>query len=546
MCWVIVGLVSVWAALAAFLLAAWHRINTGPRQWRWVALLLVLVLALVHQLLFNTLADDAFVTFRYADNVADGTGPVFNAGERVEGYSDFSWLVLLGFAKTLFGVGVDNAAVVLGTLATLGSALLAYALVNRLVREARPEAGNAPGMGVLAAALTAGGSTLAVFGMSGLPTSLFLLLVLAVCYALAARHTVVAGGLLALTMMTRPDGLVIAVVAVGWLTFNAFRGRTDWWSPGTCTLGALVLLVPWTAWRLTYYGQLVPKALADRSAGSSDEMWRSLSGFLLAHHGVLLLVIAVLSVLTLRRQGEVGTRGARAVVWLVLASTVLYIAAIPLSSDEMPVWRLLAPVPPLLAVAACAAYGVVGAPSHIVSPRKTPSLNTRQRVVPAVGMVLCGSSILVSALQPGMLAPARDGQRTATQAGEIGSWLSRTLPSGTVVRSHGQGALAYQAGPSLIVGGMLSSYRDPQPAAHDVALVSNTRRPEIVVATSGGYADSQRCGITSDYTASYHVATFRKTGTSKWVTLYAVAPRAGQLAHTLNKDPGFEYVPCGT
>lgn len=540
---VIVGLVGVWAALAAFLLAAWHRINTGARRWRWGALLLVLALALLHQLLFNTLADDAFVTFRYADNVADGIGPVFNAGERVEGYSDFSWLVLLGFAKTLFGIGVDAAAVVLGAFATLASALLAYALVNRVVRDARPDSGNAPGMGLLAAALTAGGSTIAAFGMSGLPTSLFLLLVLAVCYALAARHTVVAGGLLALTMMTRPDGLVVAVVAVGWLTFNAVRGRTDWWSPGTCTLGALVLLVPWTAWRLTYYGELVPEALADQSGGSADGVWRSLSGFLLAHHGVLLLVTAVVSVLALRRQGEVGTRGARAVVWLVLAFTVLYVAAIPLTGDEMPVWRLLAPVPPLLAVAACAAYGVVAAPSHVVSPRRHPSVDTNNRIIPIVGMVLCGSSILVSALQPGMLTTPDGAAETSAQAGEIGAWLSRTLPSGTVISSHGRGALAYQAGPSLIVGGTLRGH-SIQPAANDVALVADTRRPEVVVVTSGGYADAQHCGIGSKYEGTYEVATFRKTGTSKWAKLYAVAPRAADLVHTLNKDRGFEYVPC--
>lgn len=540
---VIVGLVGVWAALAAFLLAAWHRINTGPRRWRWGALLLVLALALLHQLLFNTLADDAFVTFRYADNVADGIGPVFNAGERVEGYSDFSWLVLLGFAKTLFGVGVDAAAVVLGALATLASALLAYVLVNRVVRDARPDSGNAPGMGVLAAALTAGGSTIAAFGMSGLPTSLFLLLVLAVCYALAARHTVVAGGLLALTMMTRLDGLVVAVVAVGWLTFNAVRRRTDWWSPGTCTLGALVLLVPWTAWRLTYYGELVPEALADQSGGSADGVWRSLSGFLLAHHGVLLLVTAVVSVLALRRQGEVGTRGARAVVWLVLAFTVLYVAAIPLTGDEMPVWRLLAPVPPLLAVAACTAYGVVAAPSHVVSPRRHRSVDTNNRIIPIVGMVLCGSSILVSALQPGILTTPDGAADTSAQAGEIGAWLSRTLPSGTVISSHGRGALAYQAGSSLIVGGTLRGH-SIQPAANEVALVADTRRPEVVVVTSGGYADAQHCGIGSKYEGTYEVATFRKTGTSKWAKLYAVAPRAADLVHTLNKDSAFEYVPC--
>src|SRR5699024_8213311 len=124
-------------------------------------------------------------------------------------------------------------------------------------------------MGLLAAALTAGASVLATFGMSGLPTSLFLLLVLAVCYTLAAHHPVMAGGLAALATMTRPDGLSVAVVAVAGLPCNAPRGWTDWWSASPCMSGAIVLLVPWTAWRLTYYGELVPQALSGRPEGTT-------------------------------------------------------------------------------------------------------------------------------------------------------------------------------------------------------------------------------------------------------------------------------------
>ncbi|MFP6627913.1 MAG: hypothetical protein VCC67_02630, partial [Myxococcota bacterium] len=35
--------------------------------------------------------DDAFITFRYAKNWADGLGLVFNPGETIEGYTPFSW-----------------------------------------------------------------------------------------------------------------------------------------------------------------------------------------------------------------------------------------------------------------------------------------------------------------------------------------------------------------------------------------------------------------------------------------------------------------------
>jgi len=39
--------------------------------------------------------DDAYITLRYSKNLLMGNGPIFNIGERVEGYSNFSWMALL-------------------------------------------------------------------------------------------------------------------------------------------------------------------------------------------------------------------------------------------------------------------------------------------------------------------------------------------------------------------------------------------------------------------------------------------------------------------
>ena len=45
--------------------------------------------------------DDAFISFRYARNWAQGNGLVFNPGERVEGYTNFLWTAFLTIASTL-------------------------------------------------------------------------------------------------------------------------------------------------------------------------------------------------------------------------------------------------------------------------------------------------------------------------------------------------------------------------------------------------------------------------------------------------------------
>ena len=47
------------------------------------------------------LFDDAMISMRYAYNLANGNGLVWNVGERVEGYSNFLWVLVMGIAHSL-------------------------------------------------------------------------------------------------------------------------------------------------------------------------------------------------------------------------------------------------------------------------------------------------------------------------------------------------------------------------------------------------------------------------------------------------------------
>src|SRR5205823_2531369 len=67
--------------------------------------------------------DDAFISFRYAENLVRGYGLVFNPGERVEGYTNFLWVLIIAGAKALGGDSLLSAKV-LGTLANLVTLVL--------------------------------------------------------------------------------------------------------------------------------------------------------------------------------------------------------------------------------------------------------------------------------------------------------------------------------------------------------------------------------------------------------------------------------------
>ncbi|HMJ10771.1 MAG TPA: hypothetical protein VK524_05155, partial [Polyangiaceae bacterium] len=84
---------------------------------------------------FRTLFDDAFISFRYAQNLVHGRGLVFNVGERVEGYTNFLWVLVLAGAGRL-GFDIVRCATVLGIV--FGAA--AVVATERLSRQLAPNA----------------------------------------------------------------------------------------------------------------------------------------------------------------------------------------------------------------------------------------------------------------------------------------------------------------------------------------------------------------------------------------------------------------------
>ena len=74
--------------------------------------------------------DDAFISFRYAENFAAGNGLVFNAGERVEGFTNLSWTVLFGLIMSVGGEPV-LVSVILGWIAIAMLILVTGQLAHR-------------------------------------------------------------------------------------------------------------------------------------------------------------------------------------------------------------------------------------------------------------------------------------------------------------------------------------------------------------------------------------------------------------------------------
>jgi hypothetical protein len=116
-------------------IARWSRIH---RVTATIVVVIVCAIALVsfagnvHENHF--LADDAFISFRYARHLADGLGLVWNPGERVEGYTNFLWVALLaggmlaGASPEVLSVilGIASGVALLGMLVAFGARRLGW------------------------------------------------------------------------------------------------------------------------------------------------------------------------------------------------------------------------------------------------------------------------------------------------------------------------------------------------------------------------------------------------------------------------------------
>ncbi|HUN81402.1 MAG TPA: hypothetical protein VMV81_07810, partial [Phycisphaerae bacterium] len=123
---------------------------------------------------YDFLCDDAFISFRYARNFAHGQGLVFNPGfERVEGYSNFLWVLILAFAQCL-GFAPDVAANPLLILSGIATVMLVLRFCRRELAE-----NASPYWLLVPVALLAVNRSFALWCTSGLETKLYELLLVA-------------------------------------------------------------------------------------------------------------------------------------------------------------------------------------------------------------------------------------------------------------------------------------------------------------------------------------------------------------------------------
>jgi hypothetical protein len=206
--------------------------------------------------------DDAYITFRYARNTIAGFGPIWNpGGEAIEGYTNFSWMMLLAGAMKL-GFTPEVASAALGIACFVGSLLLVFGLGRMLF--ARSD------QALLATALTATNYSFLSYATGGLETSLEASLTLAALFIcvdalrtnrIEAGRALLASVIVALALLTRPDSVILASLTMfilGWVATRGEGSRTKGRVLVALAAPAAVIVGTWLVWKYSFYGRILP------------------------------------------------------------------------------------------------------------------------------------------------------------------------------------------------------------------------------------------------------------------------------------------------
>jgi hypothetical protein len=322
---------------------------------------------------FHCSIDDAYISLAYARNLVDGLGPVYNPGERVEGFSNPPWTFLMAAGLAL-GLPSLTGAKLAGLASHMATILGAGLFARRLVQPTSLAAQLAP---VVGAAFLAVSLPANWWAMSGLETTSYGALTLLAYWRLsieleAPGRRPVSAAIGALAALSRPEAPLVLLPLVLMRLWKMRQDRN--WRDGGMWMGIFAVpTVGWLLFRLGYYGRLFPNTFYKKNTSASWEaLWTYVKPWLLVEWPFVVVGLAGLVWLAIQRRSQ---------AWPVVGAFFAMVAfLVHFGRDWMPNVRFVVPFLPILAMGA-------GAGLALLADRLRPEL----RWLPlAIGMGLLG------------------------------------------------------------------------------------------------------------------------------------------------------------
>lgn len=259
--------------------------------------------------------DDAYISFRYIQNFVDGNGLVFNIGEKVEGYTNLLWVLILsvfGFLKLNF----ENIAQVLSVIFGILVLFLTYqisALIkiepekNQKKSKTQEAPVNTKYFDLIPSLFLLFTASFIFWSISGMETTMFIsFCLIGIYYYMLSRDSLSVNYQFSISLLlatlTRPEGIYFfGLIMIHKLfilvSVKKIEGIKEFFSKNNI-ISYLIYIIPvivYFAVRYSYYGYLFPNTYYAKTGLSSvyfgmgvEYFTKFLTSYLL--YGIILLL----------------------------------------------------------------------------------------------------------------------------------------------------------------------------------------------------------------------------------------------------------------
>jgi hypothetical protein len=385
----------------------------------------------------DSVIDDAYIVFRYADNLVAGYGPVFNPGERVEGFTSPLWLLLIAAARIL-GFSGESAAAAYGSVFAIAAVIASWALARKL---------SASWAALVAPVLLALHPAHGMWAVHGLETPLFVFLIAAAFAAWGGKKSRAAWGagiVFGLGMWTRPEApmfvLLLAALAVA---------RGEGRRAARLAGGFLTLAVPMILARIAYYGTWVPNTFHAKTGGGWERIQWGLgyaNEFMRSHLPLVVACAAAVVVLGFRvlrpRLDRSDKSRIELAVDLAVCGAAWSLWIVWIGGDSFPGYRFWLPAIPLAGALTAWVLGEALA-SRRFSP--TPTAHLLATLV-FLGAAAVGIASIVLETRSDVLLEYDSGKEFTARMKTVGDWLGANAPEDATIALNYVGAVPYRSG----------------------------------------------------------------------------------------------------
>jgi len=405
-------------------------------------------------LLFSLTVDDAYISFRYSDNLVSGHGLVWNAGETpVEGYTNFLW-VIIGAGVLKIGLPIVASMKVVGVVVGLIAVLLMYIITRKI---------SAPDTyAVMPALLLAVTPAFALWSVAGLETALFVALLLASLYFFVSeesathvrRSAYFSAPLMLLLALTRPEGIAVFGLLAStrvllWVRDPHRRRDVVRYIIWALAFGLLWLL--YFVWRWSYFGYPFPNTAYVKVQSGLTTVAGQIGVYLIPY-ALRLIPFVLLAIYALGQKERIE----RVDVYILTALGGLFVLNL-ISSDWMPGHRLALPMTPLVFL--LARDPLETAFRSVWEGRWRQRLSAAAIVLALVAFAMAPMlytanlfhRVMATQMDMSIFRWAREMQSIVDgQYVEVGNWLADNAPEGASVVAPNVGAIGYLSGLAVI------------------------------------------------------------------------------------------------